>query len=240
MIIYGHHAVKGAVFSTNKRQIVKVIYVEQSRDKIDWLIGFDSDKVKVINQAKMQQIAGSGSVHQGIAAEVELNIYGNIEDLICANEICAIAILDSVTDPHNLGAIVRSAACFGISGLVIAEHKSCKVTSSVIKAASGGLDYITIYRVKNLVQTIEKLKSFGFWIIALSESGSVFFHDIDIPKKIALVLGAEGLGVRPSCLKHSDFVAKFLTSESFSTLNVSNAAAIAFCEVFRRFRQLCV
>jgi 23S rRNA (guanosine2251-2'-O)-methyltransferase len=142
-------------------------------------------------------------------------------------------MLDGVTDPNNLGAIIRSAAAFGIYGIIISERSSCKITGVVAKAASGGLEFINLYVVKNLSQAIERLKDYGFWIIAMTEKGSKSIQEIDSTGKNCLILGAEGAGIRRLQLEKSDIQARICTSPQFPTLNVSNAAAVIFSTISR-------
>jgi 23S rRNA (guanosine2251-2'-O)-methyltransferase len=175
-----------------------------------------------------------GAVHQGIALETVSNAVHDISELKNAPECIAVAILDNVTDPNNLGAIVRSAAAFGVAGIILAEHSSCKITGTVAKIASGGLDHVNIYIVKNLANTIECLKTYGFWIVSLCETGKQYQHELDLRGKTCLILGSEGSGVRKIQKDHSDFIAKLPTVQSFQTLNVATAASIAFYELAKQ------
>jgi 23S rRNA (guanosine2251-2'-O)-methyltransferase len=176
----------------------------------------------------------SQAIHQGIAVEVEDIRYGDISSLNNAESNCVVTILDGVTDPRNLGAIIRTAIAFGINNIVLTDRSSCKINEVVAKAASGGLEYASIYVVKNLSQAIDKLKSYGFWIVSLCESGMQFLHEIELNGKICLILGAEGNGIRRLPKEKSDFVARLPTKPLFSTLNVSASAAIAFYEITKQ------
>lgn len=190
--------------------------------------------ISYVSDDALAQMLPKHAVHQGIAVEIEEITVHDISSLSAMPENCTVAMLDGVTDPHNVGAIIRTAAAFGISGVILSERSSCSVNSTVIKAASGGVELVPLYTVGNLAQAIEKLKSFGFWIISFSEKGTAFPHEIDLNGKVCLVFGSEGNGIRKRQLDNSDFIAKLPTNNAFTTLNVSASAAIAFYEVARQ------
>ena len=231
MIIYGFHAFKSA--ESSGKNIIKA-YIIDKKNIPDWLKSINKNKILQLEKASFEAMLPKDSVHQGIALEIEDITYSNIEDLHNTNNNCTIAILDNVTDPHNFGAIIRTAAVFGISHIVIPEKSSCKVTPTTIKVASGGLDHVNIIIVKNLSQAIKKLKQYGFWIVALCEKGDQFLDEIDLTGKTALILGAEGAGIRRLQQENADFTAKIRTSNSFSTLNVSTSAAVSFYEAAKQ------
>jgi 23S rRNA (guanosine2251-2'-O)-methyltransferase len=184
--------------------------------------------VQIADEQWFRKILPAGAIHQGIAIDIADFEYSDISELISCPENCTVAMLDGVTDPNNLGAIIRSAAAFGIYGIIISERSSCKITGVVAKASSGGLEFINLYVVKNLSQAIEMLKDYGFWIIAMTEKGSKSIQEIDSTGKNCVILGAEGAGIRRLQLEKSDIQARISTSPQFPTLNVSNAAAVIF------------
>ena len=232
MIIYGIHTCQNA-FAKRPNDILK-IYVVKSKRIFSWLATADAKKIVYIDEQEFEKILPKKSVHQGVAIEIEDLKYCDITDLISAPKNSVIAILDSVTDPQNLGAIIRSAAAFGISGIVVPEKSSCKATSSAIKAASGGMEHVSIFIVKNLAQAIEKIQSYGFWVFSFCEEGAKFLHETSLTGKICLVFGAEGTGIHKLVREKSDFIIKIPTSENFKTLNVSASAAIAFYETAKQ------
>jgi 23S rRNA (guanosine2251-2'-O)-methyltransferase len=176
-----------------------------------------------------------GAVHQGVAAEVADNLYYcDITDFSATPENCGIAILDGVTDPHNFGAIIRTAAAFGLSGIIVSERSSCRINGTVAKAASGGMEHLSICVVKNIASAIDRLKEYGFWIFAVCESGKQSINEVSLKGKTCLILGAEGAGIRHLQKEKSDFIVRLSTSNKFPTLNVSNAAAIAFYELSKQ------
>lgn len=232
MIVYGTHACQSIV--TNEKQRVIQVFVQKGKKLPEWLHEFPASKIKYLAPAEFKNIVPQDAVSQGIAMEVENKTYSDITDLISAPSNCAIAILDNVTDPHNLGAIIRTAAAFGIKGIVITEKSSCKITGTVLKSASGGVEHVSIYVVKNLAQTIEQLKSYGFWIVSFCERAEKFITEVDLTGKTALILGAEGSGIRRLQKEHSDFIVKLPTKPYFPTLNVSVSAGIAFFETAKQ------
>lgn len=232
MLIYGIHACQNAV-STKNRDILRV-FLQKDKSFPNWLSAFPKSKITYINSVELKSMLPKNAVSQGIAMEIEDVRYSDITDLVSALKNCVIAILDNVTDPHNLGAIIRTAAAFGIKGIVITEKCSCKITGTVAKAASGGIEYVSIYIVKNLSQTIKTLKEYGFWIVSFCERGEKLINEIDLKGKTALILGAEGDGIRRLQKEQSDFIVRLPTKPSFPTLNVSVSAGIAFFEAARQ------
>jgi 23S rRNA (guanosine2251-2'-O)-methyltransferase len=182
----------------------------------------------------MAQMLPKHVVHQGVAVELKESTSRDISALENTQPNCVVAMLDGVTDPHNVGAIIRTAAAFGVSGVILPERSSCNVNGTVIKSASGGAEVVPLYTVGNLARAIETLKSYGFWIVSFSEAGTAFPHELDLTEKVCLVFGSEGHGIRKRQIDSSDFVAKLPTSPDFTTLNVSATAAIAFYEVARQ------
>ncbi len=231
MLIYGIHACKSAVLS--EKQISK-IYIPKGKIVPNWMESIFESKILYIENSEMENMLPKHAVHQGIAMEIESVQYADITDLASAPKNCVITILDNVTDPHNLGAIIRTAATFGVTGIILGEKSSCKVTGVVAKTASGGLDHVSIFVVKNLSQAIEKLKTYGFWIVSFCERGDKFLHEIDLKGKSCLIFGSEGDGIRRLQKENSDFIVKLPTKPDFPTLNVSASAAVAFYEAAKQ------
>lgn len=231
MIIYGIHSCKNAIES--RKDNVLRVYVLKDKALPEWISVIPPKKIVKIDNIEFKKLVPKDAVHQGIAVEVEQN-YADITDLVSAPKNCIIAILDNVTDPQNLGAIIRTAAAFGVYGIILSERASCKITGTVAKTASGGLDHISIYMVKNLSQAIEKLQEYGFWVVSFCERGQKFIHEVDLKGKTCLIFGAEGDGIRRLQKEKSDFVVKLPTNPCFPTLNVSSSAAVAFYEAAKQ------
>lgn len=230
MLIFGTHACKSAI--ENGRTINK-IYVTIGKSIPDWVASTKA-RVTYLDQSEFEKMLPKHAVHQGVAMEIEEVRYADIEDLKNTPQNCSVAILDGVTDPHNMGAIIRTAATFGITAIIISEKSSCKINGTVAKAASGGIDHLLIIIVKNLSQAIEKLKTYDFWVISFCERGDKFLHEIDLKGKTCLIFGSEGDGIRRLQKENSDFVVKLPTLPEFPTLNVSTSAAIAFYETAKQ------
>ena len=231
MLIYGIHACKNAL--KQKEQEILKVYVQKEKVH-NWISEVPKHKICYITAFEMKNMLPSNAVHQGVVMEVENVKYSDISELASAPKNCVVAILDNVTDPQNFGAIIRTAAAFGIKGIITTEKCSCSINGTVAKTASGGLSFVSIYIVKNLSQAINDLKKFGFWVVSFCERGEKFLNEIDLKGKTCLILGAEGSGIRRLQKENSDFVVKLPTKPSFPTLNVSVSAGIAFYEAAKQ------
>ena len=230
MIIYGIHACKVAI-ETNKK--IYKIYILKGKSMPQWCLNIGSKVIQLYSD-DFYQLLHKDAVHQGIAMEIEDFCYSDITELSDTTKNCSIAILDGVTDPHNFGAIIRSAVAFGIKAIITSEKSSCKITGIVAKSASGGINHIKIIVVKNLSQAINKIKEYGFWVISFCERGDKFINEIDLSGKTCLIFGSEGDGIRRLQKENSDFIVKLPTNPNFPTLNVSASAAVAFYETARQ------
>jgi 23S rRNA (guanosine2251-2'-O)-methyltransferase len=177
-------------------------------------------------------------VHQGVGAELADFAYVELPDLIDAAKASGrpafLLVLDGVTDPQNLGALVRSAHALGAHGVVVPKDRSAAVTPSAAKAAAGALEHCRIARVTNLSRALDELKEAGIWTVALAADGERLLGAVDLKSPIALVLGSEGKGVRPLVRKTCDHVARIPMAGELGSLNVSAAGAIALYEVVRQ------
>jgi 23S rRNA (guanosine2251-2'-O)-methyltransferase len=166
--------------------------------------------------------------HQGVVIEVEPLEEAWLDDILtAASEQAVLLVLDQVTDPHNVGAILRSAAAFGAVGIVTQDRHSPPESGVVAKAASGALERMPWARVVNLARALEEIGDAGFWRIGLTGDANTELKDALGPQRVALVLGAEGPGLRPNTREHCDALARLPISDAVESLNVSNAAAVA-------------
>ena len=158
------------------------------------------------------------------------DIYKRVE---AGGENALIVILDELEDPHNLGAIMRSAECAGACGIIISKHNSCGLTETVAKTSAGAIEYMPCVQVTNIAKTIDELKKNGFWIAACDMNGSLY-TEADMRGKLALVIGNEGKGIRQLVKSKCDFVVSIPMLGKINSLNASNAAAIIMYEVLRQ------
>jgi 23S rRNA (guanosine2251-2'-O)-methyltransferase len=242
--LYGRHAVAAALANPTRR-VRRLLALPEAAAELRALIGtakarLPADAPEILDRRGFDQLLPQGAVHQGMALAAEPLPAGDIDDLLDAlpdgGEPHVIVLLDQVTDPHNVGAILRSAAAFAARGVVMPEHGAPPVTGALAKAASGALEAVPLLRVTNLARALDRLKEAGFWCIGLDESGDKILDEIDIPGRVALVLGAEGSGLRRLTKERCDFLARLPTRGEPASLNVSNAAAIALYELTRRAR----
>jgi len=171
----------------------------------------------------LDRLAGGGT-HQGVVALGAAKKYVDLDEV--AEGAKLVVVLDGVEDPHNLGAIVRTAYAAGADAIVIPERRAVGLTETVAKAAAGALEYLPITRVTNINRTLEKLKQQGYWIYGMDERGEVNYSDVDWATPTAIVLGAEGHGLHEMVRKHCDVLVKIPMSGKIASLNVSVTAGI--------------
>ncbi|HEY1721391.1 MAG TPA: 23S rRNA (guanosine(2251)-2'-O)-methyltransferase RlmB [Magnetospirillaceae bacterium] len=193
--------------------------------------------IETVERGGIDAVLPAGAVHQGLALAVEPLADLDIEDLIQAAEgrnPAVIMVLDQVTDPHNLGAVLRSAAAFGALGVIVTDRHAPSETGTLAKSASGALERVPLVRTINLARGLDDLKNAGFWIAGLDGSAPVTLAAAKLSGKIALVLGAEGEGMRRLTRERCDLLVKLPQTDAVESLNVSNAAAVALYELIRR------
>jgi 23S rRNA (guanosine2251-2'-O)-methyltransferase len=186
-----------------------------------------SGKIDRATPRDLDRLLGSDTVHQGAMLETEPLPEPEWEELARTSGGRPLIVLDQVTDPHNVGAILRSSAVFGASGLVMTRRHSPPLNGVLAKSASGALELIPVALVANLSRALEELKSAGFAIVGLDGTAEHPIEDIDWSRPTALVMGSEGKGLRELTRKTCDSLARISTDGPVASLNVSNAAAIA-------------
>src|SRR4051812_1346028 len=221
---WGKHAVTAALDNPDR----KVLRAWATRDAAT-LMNFPKNvAVTLADVADLARLVPSDAPHQGVVIEVEpLEDMGLDGILQQAGEQSVLLVLDQVTDPHNVGAILRTAAAFGVAGIVPQDRHSPPESGVVAKAASGALERVPWARGVNLARALEEIGEAGFWRIGLTGDAEMDLAKALGPTRVALVLGAEGAGLRPNTREHCDALARLPISDAVESLNVSNAAAVA-------------
>jgi 23S rRNA (guanosine2251-2'-O)-methyltransferase len=188
-------------------------------------------QVKQEDRGTLDRASGK-TPHQGVIAYHSSSQYANFADLVRGRGL--VVVLDGVEDPHNLGAIVRSAHAAGAAGIVIPERRAVGITETVAKAAAGALTHLPVARVVNIGRAIEDLKEAGYWIYGLDERGTHNYDQAPITEPVALVLGGEGHGLHDLVKRKCDFLIRIPMAGAIASLNVSVAAGITLFEFRRR------
>ncbi len=192
---------------------------------------------EILSRDQIDRLLPRAAVHQGLAALVEGLEDPDLDDIARAtehNDNARVVVLDQVTDPHNIGAIVRSCAGFGVAAVVLPERHSPTATAVLAKVAAGALERVPFVRVVNLARALDRLKAAGFWCVGLAGEAQTNINEADLTGKIALVVGAEGEGLRRLTRERCDLMVRIPIEKGLESLNVSNAAAIALYELQRR------
>src|SRR6478752_4149341 len=221
---WGKHAVAAALDNPER----KVLRAWATREAAEFM-QFPKDVAVTLAEAPdLGRLVPSDAPHQGVVIEVEPLEDVWLDGLLTeAPERSLLLVLDQVTDPHNVGAILRSAAAFGALGIVTQDRHSPPEGGVIAKAASGALERVPWVRVVNLARALEEIAEAGFWRVGLAGDANTDLKDALGPPKVALVLGAEGPGMRSNTREHCDALARLPITDAVESLNVSNAAAVA-------------
>jgi 23S rRNA (guanosine2251-2'-O)-methyltransferase len=241
--IYGRHAVAAALANVERRwrHLAAVIgHEEEAKALVAGAKAARSgggEPVRVFERDAFAALLPAGAVHQGLALEVE-PLAGRDLDAVLRLAVptaarIVIVALDRVSDPHNLGAVLRSAAAFGALAVVSVAHGGAPAGGALAKSASGALELVPLVCVVNLARALDRLKAAGFWICGLDETAAQPLAALDLGRRVALVLGGEGSGMRRLVRERCDFLARLPTRPEQPSLNVSNAAAVALYELAR-------
>ena len=237
--IYGRNAVLEAVLNTPNR-INKIIISKTSANdaKINEIINLAKNNSIVFQFVPKERFAQyQETAHQGIIAFVSPVSYYDLTDFLDQKKegYSKIVILDGIEDPHNLGAIIRTAACAGFDAIIIPSRRNAQVNATVEKTSAGAINHIPVIQVNSLSNAIDKLKDNDYWIIAADAHGKDNYFDIDYTDmNFAIIMGGEETGVSKNNMKKSDFIVKIPMLRNFNSLNVSNAACAIIYESLRQ------
>ncbi|MBS3994388.1 MAG: 23S rRNA (guanosine(2251)-2'-O)-methyltransferase RlmB [Alkaliphilus sp.] len=223
------------------REIDKILIANGvQQGSIQKIIGMAKDKgilIQYVEKQKIDQLSESHS-HQGVLAYVAAYEYADVEDIIKKAEEKGedpfIIILDEITDPHNLGSVIRTANAAGAHGIIIPKRRSVGLTAVVAKTSAGALEYVPVAKVSNISQTIDNLKARGIWVVGADMEGEQTYYKADLTGKIALVIGSEGLGIGRLIKEKCDFLINIPMKGEVGSLNASIAASIIIYEVMKQ------
>ncbi len=240
-IVFGRNSV---IELLNSDRTINKLYVQKGEGygSIKKIIDLARNKKIVISEvhkSKLDEMT-DGQNHQGVVALTSPYKYSEIADILNVakerNENPFIIILDGIEDPHNLGAVIRTAECMGVHGIIIPKRRAVSVTNTVAKVAAGALEYMKIARVNNINDAIEELKENGVWVVGTDASGNDNLADIDMVGAIAVVIGSEGEGMANLTRKRCDFLAKIPMKGKITSLNASVTCGMVIYEVARQRR----
>lgn len=237
-LVTGRNAVRELL--ATGRDIDKVLVAKGDREgSISLLVSLAIERkipVVEVDRKKLDTLT-AGARHQGIVAYAAEHKYAEIDDLFALaeerGEPLLIAVADGVEDPHNLGAIIRSAECAGFHGIIIPKRRAVGLTAVVSKTSAGAMEHLPIVRVTNISTTLEELKKRGVWVYGADMDGEIY-EKVDLRGPAAIVLGSEGFGMSRLVKEHCDFVLSVPMYGQVNSLNVSAAAAVLFCEAARQ------
>ena len=230
--IVGKHPVTEALRNPN-RKVLRIFLTEESKKSInrenqntnllkDVKVFFKTKK-ELDKYCKNEQI-----LHQGYVAEIEPLTSGSLKEFITSNSKITLACLQSVTDPRNIGSVIRSAASFKIDGLIVQERIYPETSKTMYKASSGAIEHINIFKVSNINSTLKYLREKNFWVYGFDNKSKKHFLEIDWKGNNVLLFGSEGFGLNQKTEKYVDFFVKINISNKIDSLNISNSAAIVF------------
>jgi len=230
--LYGRHPVLAAL-ANPERRIERLLATRDVAER--HAAEFAGKSLQILGRDELAQRLPAGAVHQGLAILAAPLEEPTLEDVLarCGDDALVLA-LDQVTDPHNVGAILRSAAAFGAAAVIVTERNAPADTGVLAKAASGALEIVPLMRAVNLARTLDQLKEAGFWTYGLAETGDAPIATLDLEGRVCIVLGAEGEGLRRLTAEKCDRLVTIPTQAALAALNVSNAAAVAAYEWARR------
>jgi 23S rRNA (guanosine2251-2'-O)-methyltransferase len=241
-VLFGFHPVFEAM-QAGRRSIETIFLADEKRSaraaRIENLAVQKGLSIQRIASSKLEELSAQ-QIHKGIGAKVAPYPLATLDDILQSagepDRESFVLLLDGIKDPQNLGAILRTALCAGVHGVVIPKDRCAQPTPTVSKASAGALEHIRLARVTNMVNIIKELKREGLWIVGTDAGAPVSIFDSDLGGPLALVIGGEEKGIRPLVKKNCDFLFSIPQVGRLNSLNASAAAAVALYEIFRRKR----
>jgi 23S rRNA (guanosine2251-2'-O)-methyltransferase len=231
MIIVGKNTVIEAIKA--KRRIHELYIQKGTNQELQALAIEQQIKMKIHDKQTLNNILEG--THQGVGALIDDYTYKSLDDVLgIEKEHKFFVMLDSLEDPHNLGAILRSADAFGVDAVIIPKNRSVKLNATVAKVSTGAIEYVNVVEVTNLAQTIDKLKDNGFWITGTDASATQDIKDIDTDTSLCVVIGSEGKGMHRLVKEKCDYHVKIPMIGHINSLNASVSAGIVIYEVFKK------
>ena len=227
--LYGRNVVKMALGAGARRRAYRLAATAPALDAVAGLVP-EELPVDTVSGAALDELIGTHE-HQGVALQVDPYPYADPDRLLAADVLIA---LDEVTDPHNLGAVARSALAAGAAGLVVPRHRSARVTPAAVKASAGTLEILPVAQVTNVVAFLRRAKDAGFWVYGAAGESAVSYVDTDLTGRVVIVAGAEGRGLRSLVARTCDALVSIPMEPPVESLNVSVAAALLLYEARRQ------
>jgi 23S rRNA (guanosine2251-2'-O)-methyltransferase len=240
-LLFGLHPV-AAAWTNSERRVHRLLATEAALAGLATAIEqakaakIDRPAPTLVERTDLDRLLPPGAVHQGLVLDAAPLPEVDLGDIVRQGSLRdsdIIVLLDQVTDPHNVGAILRSAAAFGASAVVLPDRNAPEMTGTLAKSASGAAEVVPLVRVVNLSRSLTELREACYWCVGLDESGGRTLAQMTFQSRVALVLGAEGSGLRRLTMERCDEIARLPTSGPIGSLNVSNAAAVALYELAR-------
>ena len=235
-IVFGRNPVTEVLKS--ERTIERLLIQDGSKGSLGKIVSLAKNKgvrIDYLPKNELDRLAAGGA-HQGVVARTTDYDYASLDEIIEKTRDAGTAVvllLDEIEDPHNLGAIMRTAECVGAAGIIIPKRRSCGLTETVAKTSAGAIEYMPCAKVPNLVAAMDELKQSGFWIYGLDMDGEGLW-ETDFGGKIALVVGNEGKGISRLVRENCDHIVSIPMKGKIESLNASNAAAVVMYEIMRK------
>jgi 23S rRNA (guanosine2251-2'-O)-methyltransferase len=241
-LIFGVNPVKESLQGA-RRAFNLYVQISASDHRVEKIIRLAEERGVAVHRRDKVDLTKmcASSHHQGIALEVEPFRYSDFDDLLTSisqsGKAGFILVLDAIQDPHNLGALIRSAACAGVDCVVIPKDRACGITAAAERTSAGAVETVPVTMVTNIANTLEKFKKLGYWVYGLDSAARQSLYSTDFSGNVVLVVGCEGEGIRPLVRKQCDVVMSIPQYGGVSSLNASVAGGIALFEIARNVRE---